>query len=97
MQHQNIVALDQLLDRNEAQYLKGDRIRSNVTQIRVAKEVISASVKSERGNDKYEVIIDLNRRTRKCACPAHKHYAALPCKHVIATAIIVREILSLVQ
>lgn len=82
--------------RNEKTLGLGEATRPKIKNLKVSEgSVITAEAEGSKG-EIYNVRIDCENRRRKCSCPAHKHYAGA-CKHVLACALIVEEVLSLLN
>lgn len=97
MKHQTVMTLDSLLNVDEKITERAEGLRSSVSAITADDNKITATVSSARkAGLVYEVTINLADRTRKCTCEAHKRYRSGACKHTVAVAMVVREVLSLV-
>lgn len=61
---------------------KGYFSGGNLLNIRLEEGILSATVRGTQ-EEPYEVVIDLDKRKRKCSCPAHYNYRNIPCKHQV--------------
>lgn len=97
MRHQTLEILDTILNTTEPLLKRANSLRDGVSAIRVTEDHITATVTSARHPDKsYEVSIHLAGRRRRCTCEAHQYYRDVPCKHTIAVAMVVKDVLTLV-
>lgn len=98
MKHQTLEIMDNILNVEEKITNRAIGLRAQVMDIRVEKNTITAMVSSATKNTLvYEVSIHLDARRRKCSCEAHKRYRNTPCKHTVAVAMVVRDLLTLME
>ena len=98
MKHPAIALMDKIMDVTDKITARAEGLRPHVSHLKVEGEVVTATVKSATKDTLvYEVSIHLTERRRRCSCEAHVRYRDTPCKHTVATAMVVRDILSLME
>jgi hypothetical protein len=102
MKHPIILSCEKIINRDEAVTARADEVRARLFNLKVvrvegAATKVSAKVapnpKFPRA-ETYYVTLDFADKKRSCNCEAHQRYLK-PCKHQVALAQVVLEVLSL--